>query len=148
MHDLQTLHASRNNHGYYVAAGFAAGVHDNLRNPAVTLGIPGGIFRQTERHSPPVNSSPDVCERATLESGLTLEDPRLGAPIDRRPPRVCLHTRVHARTRTPGACVTDAATRTCLWKAAGMLRMPDDRRVIISCVLSLFSLSMPRKFEL
>lgn len=77
---------------------------------------------------------PVVCvyERATLESGLILEDPRLGA-IDRQlDARVCRVVCACARTRAhAGARGSDGATCTYLWKAAG-IRMPDGRRVIIS----------------
>lgn len=57
-----------------------------------SFGIPSGIFHETHRRErgSPVNSS-GVCvyERATLESGLILEDPRLGA-IDRQlDARIC-----------------------------------------------------------
>jgi len=55
-HDLQTLHASRNNQP--LCSRFCSAIlHDNLRNPAAaTLGIPGGIFREADRRSS-VNST-------------------------------------------------------------------------------------------
>jgi len=70
-------------------------VCDNLRNPAdaapfsrfLARNFRAGFFAKCREESvrrSPINS-PGICvyKRATLESGLTLEDPRLGA-IDRR----------------------------------------------------------------
>jgi len=67
-----------------------------------SLGIPSGIFHETHRRErgSPVNS-PGICvyERATLESGLTLEDPRLGT-IDRQlNVRICRVVGARVRTR-------------------------------------------------
>lgn len=105
-----------------------ARVYDNLRNPAAppfphSLGIPGGIFHETRgRERGSSVNSPPVYERATLESGLTLEDPRLGA-IDRQlDARICRVAGARAPIYT-GERV-DGATCTYLWKAAG-IRTPD-----------------------
>lgn len=122
----------------------------NLRNPAAgSSSIPEFQARfftkwrergRKRGQSSQVNSP--VYRRATLESGLNLEDPRLGA-IDRQLDACITHD---AYTYEMGVETTRGsmaiATRTYLWKAG--IRMPDGRRIIIY----LARWMPPQKFKL